>query len=193
MSANHPGIGIASAQEFPINSIDLEDRDTCDGGARITRDASTVAHEALYTEGEVRPETEFPGIVGQSPAPREVLDLVEMVARSNSTGLLLGETETGKELIAQAIHNRSRGRKQPLVKVNCAAIPTGHLESELFGHERGAFTRAVAQRIGRLELTDQGSLFLDEIGDIPLKLEPKLLRGYPDGCAIELIPTLVGV
>jgi formate hydrogenlyase transcriptional activator len=105
-----------------------------------------------------------------------VLDLVEIVAPSDSTVLLLGETGTGKELIAQAIHNRSRRNRRPLVKVNCAAIPCGLLESELFGHERGAFTGAVTQKLGRFELADQGSLFFDEIGDIPLELQPKLLR-----------------
>jgi formate hydrogenlyase transcriptional activator len=98
------------------------------------------------------------------------------VAPSNSTVLLLGETGTGKELIARAIHKRSGRRERTLVKVNCAAIPTGLLESELFGHERGAFTGAIAQKVGRLELADGGSLFLDEIGDIPLELQPKLLR-----------------
>src|SRR5208282_4987017 len=103
-------------------------------------------------------------------------DLVDMVAPSDSTVLLLGETGTGKELIARAIHDRSRRKNRALVKVNCAAIPSGLLESELFGHERGAFTGAVTQRTGRLELADQGSLFLDEIGDIPLELQPKLLR-----------------
>lgn len=118
----------------------------------------------------------FEGIVGQSRALREVLELVEMVATSDSTALLLGETGTGKELIARAIHDRSRRRSKRFVKINCAAIPSGLLESELFGHERGAFTGAITQNIGRLELADQGTLFLDEIGDIPLELQPKLLR-----------------
>src|SRR5579862_1623561 len=121
-------------------------------------------------------ENEFEGIVGHSAALREVLQLVETVAKGNSTVLLLGETGTGKELVARAIHNRSMRRERAFVKLNCAAIPGGLLESELFGHERGAFTGAIAQKIGRLELADRGSLFLDEIGDIPLDLQPKLLR-----------------
>jgi formate hydrogenlyase transcriptional activator len=122
------------------------------------------------------PAENFGGIVGKSPALRNVLDLVEMVAPTDSTVLLLGETGTGKELIARAIHDRSRRRHRAFVKLNCAAIPTGLLESELFGHERGAFTGAVTQKLGRLEMAHQGSLFLDEIGDIPLELQPKLLR-----------------
>jgi DNA-binding NtrC family response regulator len=115
-------------------------------------------------------------IVGNSRALKQVLDLVRTVAPSDSTVLLLGETGTGKELIARAIHNCSPRKNRPFVKLNCAAIPTGLLESEFFGHERGAFTGALTQKIGRLELADQGSLFLDEIGDIPLDLQPKLLR-----------------
>lgn len=121
-------------------------------------------------------EIEFEGIVGHSAALRKVLKLVEAVAHGNATVLLRGETGTGKELIARAIHNRSGRKDRAFVKLNCAAIPSGLLESELFGHERGAFTGAIAQKIGRVELADQGSLFLDEIGDIPLELQPKLLR-----------------
>jgi formate hydrogenlyase transcriptional activator len=127
-------------------------------------------------EDPVRCEPGFAGIVGQSAALREVLKLVELVAASDSTVLLLGETGTGKELIAHAIHNRSCRKDRAFVKLNCAAIPSGLLESELFGHERGAFTGAITQKIGRLELAHQGTLFLDEIGDIPLELQPKLLR-----------------
>ena len=118
----------------------------------------------------------FEDLVGASYALRRVIQLIETVAPGDSTVLLLGETGTGKELVARAIHNRSPRRVRPFVKLSCAAIPTGLLESELFGHERGAFTGAIAQKIGRLELADQGSLFLDEIGDIPLELQPKLLR-----------------
>ena len=135
-----------------------------------------VMNEAINAEDEINPIPGFAGIVGQSAALREVLQQVEMVATTDSTVLLLGETGTGKELIARAIHDRSYRKNRPLVRVNCAAIPSGLLESELFGHERGAYTGAMTQRIGRLEVADQGSLFLDEIGDIPLELQPKLLR-----------------
>jgi formate hydrogenlyase transcriptional activator len=126
--------------------------------------------EETYTEAY------YKGIVGQSAALRHVLDQVEMVAPSDSTVLLLGETGTGKELIAHAIHERSVRSKWSLVKLNCAAIPSGLLESELFGHERGAFTGAIAPRAGRLDQADKGTLFLDEVGDIPMELQPKLLR-----------------
>jgi formate hydrogenlyase transcriptional activator len=121
-------------------------------------------------------ETGFEEIIGRSSGLRRVLQMVETVAWGDSTVLLLGETGSGKELIARAIHSHSPRTDQPFVKLNCAAIPTGLLESELFGHERGSFTGAIAQKIGRLELAHQGSLFLDEIGDIPLELQPKLLR-----------------
>src|ERR1700693_3197997 len=123
-----------------------------------------------------RSGTAFDGIVGRSSALRRVLQLVETVATGDSTVLLLGETGTGKELIARAIHYRSQRKNRAFVKLNCAAIPSGLLESELFGHERGAFTGAITQKTGRLEVADEGSLFLDEIGDIPLELQPKLLR-----------------
>ncbi len=139
-----------------------------------------LAHEKLYLEEEIRGEMDFEGIVGQSSALRHVLQMVETVAPSNSTVLLLGETGTGKELIARAIHDRSRRSNRTLIKLNCAAIPTGLLESELFGHERGAFTGAISQKIGRLELADQGTLFLDEVGDIPLEIQPKLLRALQE-------------
>ncbi len=139
-----------------------------------------LAQEKLYLEEEIRGEMDFEGIVGQSSALRHVLNLVETVAPSDSTVLLLGETGTGKELIARAIHERSRRKERTFVKLNCAAIPTGLLESELFGHERGAFTGAIAQKIGRLELADQGSLFLDEVGDIPIEIQPKLLRALQE-------------
>src|SRR5207237_8031792 len=118
----------------------------------------------------------FGNIVGDSSALRSVLELVETVAPNDSAVLLLVETRTGKELVARAIHDRSRRKDRTFVKLNCAAIPTGLLESELFGHEKGAFTGAIAQKIGRLELADQGTLFLDEVGVIPIEIQPKLIR-----------------
>src|SRR6266404_2913397 len=139
-----------------------------------------LAQEKLYLEDELRGEMDYEGIVGQSSALRNVLSLVETVAPSDSTVLLLGETGTGKELIARAIHERSRRKDRTFVKLNCAAIPTGLLESELFGHERGAFTGAISQKLGRFELANGGTLFLDEIGDIPLEIQPKLLRALQE-------------
>jgi formate hydrogenlyase transcriptional activator len=139
-----------------------------------------LAQEKLHLEEEIRGELDFAGIVGQSSALRHVLNLVETVAPSDSTVLLLGETGTGKELIARAIHERSRRKERNFVKLNCAAIPSGLLESELFGHERGAFTGAIAQKTGRFELADQGTLFLDEVGDIPIEIQPKLLRALQE-------------
>jgi len=147
---------------------------------KIAELTDRLAQEKLYLEDEIRGEMDFEGIVGQSSALRHVLSLVETVAPSDSTVLLLGETGTGKELIARAIHDRSKRKDRTFVKLNCAAIPTGLLESELFGHERGAFTGAISQKIGRLELADQGSLFLDEIGDIPIEIQPKLLRALQE-------------
>ncbi len=135
-----------------------------------------LAEEKLYLEDEIQTEHNFEEIVGESPTLRHVLQQVETVARTDSTVMILGETGTGKELIARAIHHLSNRRDRTLVKLNCAAIPTGLLESELFGHEKGAFTGAIAQKIGRVELADKGTLFLDEVGDIPPDLQPKLLR-----------------
>jgi formate hydrogenlyase transcriptional activator len=135
-----------------------------------------LAQERLYLEEEIRADSDFERIIGKSAALKRVLRLVETVAPSDSTVLLLGETGTGKELIARAIHDHSQRKDRTFVKLNCAAIPTGLLESELFGHEKGAFTGAIAQKIGRLELADQGTLFLDEVGDIPIEIQPKLLR-----------------
>ena len=135
-----------------------------------------LAEEKLYLEEEIRSELNFEDIIGESPALRKALSQVEMVAQASTTVLVLGETGTGKELIARAIHNLSPRRERTFVKINCAAIPTGLLESELFGHERGAFTGAISQKIGRFELADKGTLFLDEVADIPLELQPKLLR-----------------
>jgi len=139
-----------------------------------------LAQEKLYLEEEIRSEMNFENIIGNSPALKNVLELVETVAPSDSTVLLLGETGTGKELIARALHDRSRRKDRTFVKLNCAAIPTGLLESELFGHEKGAFTGAIIQKIGRMELADQGTLFLDEVGDIPIEIQPKLLRALQE-------------
>ena len=135
-----------------------------------------LAEEKLYLEEEIRSELNFEDIIGESPALRKALSQVETVAGASSTVMILGETGTGKELIARAIHNLSPRRERTFVKINCAAIPSGLLESELFGHERGAFTGAITQKIGRFELADKGTLFLDEVADIPLELQPKLLR-----------------
>jgi formate hydrogenlyase transcriptional activator len=132
--------------------------------------------EKVYLEEEIRTETNFEEIVGESAGLRRVLKEVETVAPTDSTVLIGGETGTGKELIARAIHQLSPRRERTFVKLNCAAIPTGLLESELFGHEKGAFTGAIARKIGRFELAHQGTLFLDEVGDIPSELQPKLLR-----------------
>jgi formate hydrogenlyase transcriptional activator len=139
-----------------------------------------LAQEKLYLEEEIRSEMDFEELVGRSPALRHVLELVETVAQTDSTVLLLGETGTGKELIARAVHDHSRRKSSTFVKLNCAAIPTGLLESELFGHEKGAFTGAIAQKLGRMELADQGTLFLDEVGDIPIEIQPKLLRALQE-------------
>ncbi|HEV2418886.1 MAG TPA: sigma 54-interacting transcriptional regulator [Terriglobia bacterium] len=135
-----------------------------------------LAREKVYLEDEIRSELNFEEIVGESSALRQVLGQVETVAPTDSTVLIYGETGTGKELIARAIHKLSVRQSGAFVKLNCAAIPTGLLESELFGHEKGAFTGAVTQRIGRFELANRGTMFLDEIGEIPLELQPKLLR-----------------
>jgi len=135
-----------------------------------------LEQQTLYLEDEIREDHGFNEIIGRSAALRSVLRQVEIVAPTDSTVLIYGETGTGKELIARAIHDRSARHKNAFVKLNCAAIPTGLLESELFGHEKGAFTGAIAQRIGRFELANHGTMFLDEIGEIPLELQPKLLR-----------------
>jgi formate hydrogenlyase transcriptional activator len=141
---------------------------------------SRLQQDKRHLEGETRFQLHFEEIIGESPVLREVLDEVMIVAASGATILILGETGTGKGLIARAIHRISKRKDRSFITLNCAAIPTGLLESELFGHEKGAFTGAVSQKIGRLELADKGSLFLDEIGEIPLELQPKLLRVLQD-------------
>jgi formate hydrogenlyase transcriptional activator len=139
-----------------------------------------LAEEKRYLEEELRTEYGFEEIVGESPGLRRVLKQVETVAPTDATTLVLGETGTGKELIARAIHHLSHRRDRTFVKLNCSAIPLGLLESELFGHEKGAFTGAIAQKVGRLELAHMGTLFLDEIGDLPLELQPKILRALQE-------------
>src|SRR5271169_935315 len=141
-----------------------------------TRGFSVAATEKLRTSDQYSYERRFQQIIGNSPALEAVLEQVERVATTGSTVLIQGETGTGKELIAQAIHNISSRCGRSFVRLNCAAIPLDLLESELFGHEKGAFTGAIAQKIGRFELADKGTLFLDEVGDIPAALQPKLLR-----------------
>jgi formate hydrogenlyase transcriptional activator len=148
------------------------------GGDGLTETAQMkdgLALECLF-DGKVRKEASFDGIIGRSRALRSVLREIRMVAPTDSTVLIYGETGTGKELIAHAIHELSPRRSNAFVKLNCAAIPTGLLESELFGHERGAFTGAIGQRLGRFEVANHGTAFLDEVGEIPLELQPKLLR-----------------
>ena len=137
--------------------------------------------EKVYLEEEIRAEYRFDEIVGSSPAIREVLKQIETAAPTDSTVLIQGETGTGKELVARAIHQVSRRNQGTFIKLNCSAIPAALLESELLGHEKGAFTGALAQRIGRFELAHGGTLFMDEIGELPLELQPKLLRVLQDG------------
>jgi formate hydrogenlyase transcriptional activator len=147
---------------------------------RLTASRDRLEDERLYLESEIRSESNFEDIVGKSLALQKVLEQVSIVAPTDSTVLLRGETGTGKELIARAVHNLSSRRERTFVRLNCAAIPSGLVESELFGHEKGAFTGALMQKRGRFELADRGSLFLDEIGDISLDLQPKLLRAVQE-------------
>lgn len=158
--ARHVAIAVENALDF----------------GRALEDKEKETKHKLYLQEEIRAEHNFDAIVGQSPALKTALHLVSIVAPTDSSVLILGETGTGKELIARAIHELSSRRERAFVKLNCAAIPLGLLESELFGHEKGAFTGAIAQKMGRFELADKGTLFLDEVGDIPLELQAKLLR-----------------
>ncbi len=148
--------------------------------AELNKSKDRLEDERLYLESEIRAEYNFEDIVGKSAALRQVLQQIEIVAPTDSTVLLHGETGTGKELIARAIHSLSTRKTRTFVRLNCAAIPSGLVESELFGHEKGAFTGALMQKKGRFEIADHGTLFLDEIGDIPLDLQPKLLRALQE-------------
>src|SRR5690348_18235252 len=184
-------LSIVRTTETPFTSEDVDFLSRASGPIAIAvenalayREISELkdklAQEKVYLEEEFRSEMGFEQIIGNSTALRHVLQQVETVAPSDSTVLLLGETGTGKELIARAIHDRSRRKQRTFVKLNCAAIPTGLAESELFGHEKGAVTGAITSKVGRLELADQGTLFLDEVGDIPLEIQPKLLRALQE-------------
>jgi formate hydrogenlyase transcriptional activator len=147
---------------------------------RLEEQRDRLAQEKSYLQDQIRAELGFEEIIGQSPALKAVLKQAKVVAPTDSSVLLLGETGTGKELVARAVHSLSARADKNFIKLSCAAVPTGLLESELFGHEKGAFTSAVSQKIGRLELADKGTLFLDEVGELPLELQPKLLRVLQD-------------
>jgi formate hydrogenlyase transcriptional activator len=183
------GLSSLSDNAFPAHDLDLLSQvaaqvaiavDNARAYDEIAVLKDRLAKEKLYLEEELHSVNNFGEIVGNSPALRQVLKQVEIAAPSDATVLVLGETGTGKELIARALHRLSSRTNGNFIKLNCAAIPTGLLESELFGHEKGAFTGAVSQKIGRLELADKGTIFLDEIGEIPGELQPKLLRVLQD-------------
>jgi transcriptional regulator with GAF, ATPase, and Fis domain len=165
-------VGITGAGMDIAKVLELADR--------LQESRDRLQQEKLYLEKEIRTELGFADIIGTSPALQEVLKKARIVAPTDSTVLLLGETGTGKELVARSIHRLSSRRERTFVKLNCAAVPSGLLESELFGHEKGAFTGAVSQKVGRIELADKGTLFFDEIGELPPELQPKLLRVLQD-------------
>ena len=180
--------GEAFAAEATISQVDIPGeplfaiilRDV-DDRKRVETEIRQLRQQSDYLKEEIKTHHNFEEIVGDSPTLRRVLRSVETVAPTSATVLILGDTGTGKELVARAIHDLSALRDKPLVKVNCAALPAGLAESELFGHERGAFTGAVARKIGRFELADRGTIFLDEIGDLPLDMQVKLLRVLQEG------------
>jgi len=147
---------------------------------QLQESTERLAREKSYLKSEIQTELGFEEIIGQSGCLHEVLKKARVVAPTDSTVLLLGETGTGKELVARSVHELSTRHENTFVKLNCAAVPSGLLESELFGHEKGAFTGAVSQKVGRIELAHKGTLFLDEIGEMPLELQPKLLRVLQD-------------
>ncbi len=180
-------LGLASSKpgafhDFKFQFVQRGPAELAKANGKLPDSESPISHnggrgeEAFHAKEQIRPEDKFDDIIGRSASLQAALDQVKIVAPTNSTVLILGETGTGKELVARAIHNRSSRRNRPFIRVNCAAIPSGLLESELFGHEKGAFTGAIARKIGRFELAHGGTIFLDEIGDIPLELQTKLLR-----------------
>ena len=184
-------LNVGSTRERAFSDSDIDFLSQVAGQAAIAIENATsyqeigqlkdqLAEEKLYLQDEIRTDRNFGEIIGDSPQFRSVLDQVETVAPTDASVMILGETGTGKELIARALHDLSSRRERTFVKLNCAAIPTGLLESELFGHEKGAFTGAIMQKAGRFELANKGTLFLDEIGDIPLELQPKLLRALQE-------------
>ena len=174
-----------NGSEFPVE-ISLSPMGAADGllviaAIRDISERKRLEQEKIYLQQEIRADHNFDEVIGVSRSLKKILKTVESVASSDTTVLLLGETGTGKELVARAVHDLSARRRQALVKVNCAAIPAGLFESELFGHEKGAFTGALTRRIGRFELADSGTIFLDEIGDLSLDLQAKLLRVLQEG------------
>jgi len=193
--ARDQAIGAVLLASFEPDRYALEDVPFLEGVARqialavenmrayeeIARLRARLEEESRYLQEEIKTEHNFEEITGQSPGMKQVFKMVETVAPTDATVLITGETGTGKELVARALHNLSSRRHQALVKVNCAALPSGLIESELFGHEKGAFTGALTRRVGRFELAHGGTLFLDEIGDLPSELQPKLLRVLQEG------------